>query len=34
MRIVAPMMAKTMRAQFAGNWTHLKQSLELKSEAD
>jgi len=34
MRIVAPMMARTMRARFAGNWAYLKQALERESEAD
>lgn len=28
MRLVAPLMARTMRRQFAANWDHLRQALE------
>jgi Polyketide cyclase / dehydrase and lipid transport len=30
MRLVSPLMARTMRRQFAGNWDHLRQALESR----
>ena len=30
MRLLSPMMAKTMRQQFAANWTHLRDALEQR----
>jgi uncharacterized protein YndB with AHSA1/START domain len=32
MRLLAPVMARTMRDQFAGNWIHLKTALERRAE--
>jgi carbon monoxide dehydrogenase subunit G len=34
MRLVAPLMAKTMRRQFAANWEHLRRNLEAAPGAD
>ena len=31
MRLVAPLMARTMRSQFAANWDHLRRALESES---
>jgi uncharacterized protein YndB with AHSA1/START domain len=33
MRLVSPLMARTMRGQFQANWTHLKQALEASDDA-
>jgi hypothetical protein len=32
MRVVAPVMARTMRRQFEENWKHLKTALERDRE--
>jgi uncharacterized protein YndB with AHSA1/START domain len=34
MRLVSPLMARTMRQQFAANWVHLKRALEKADGSD
>jgi hypothetical protein len=31
MRLAAPLMARTLRRQFAANWDHLRRAMEFRS---